>query len=71
MAETRNSAVLRNFVAFCEANPGLRFWQALRAWAAAPFILISTHGPHDVVPSSFGLQDLKMVDTFYREGRDQ
>jgi hypothetical protein len=39
--KTRNSEVLKAFVAYCEANPSQRFWQALLNFSGLPFILIS------------------------------
>jgi len=30
-----------SFLAYCKANPDLRFWQALLNWSRMPFILIS------------------------------
>lgn len=36
---TRNSEVLASFVAYCEAHPDLRFWQALMAWTGKYVIL--------------------------------
>lgn len=56
---TRNSAVLASFVAYCKANPDMRFWQALRNWSKYSFILVSSEPPAD---------DSNMKDTFYWEG---
>lgn len=58
---TRNSEVLASFVAYCEANPELRFWQALRNWSEWSFILVSSETNHADDP------DIK--DTFYWEGK--
>ena len=57
MTETRNSKVLADFVAYCEAHPSERFWQALRNWAEVKYVVVT-----DVK----GFYD---VDTFYWEGR--
>jgi hypothetical protein len=38
---TRNSETLASFVAYCEASPDLRFWQALANWAGWHIILAS------------------------------
>lgn len=39
--ENKNANTLKSFVAFCEANPSLRFWQALRAWCGKSFVLVA------------------------------
>ena len=31
--KTRNSETLADFVSYCESNPEMRFWQALRNWS--------------------------------------
>jgi len=31
----KNEKVLKDFTKFCEANPNLRFWQALYDWVGA------------------------------------
>jgi hypothetical protein len=38
-SKTRNSRVLASFVAYCEAHPHERFWQALRNWSGYHLIL--------------------------------
>jgi hypothetical protein len=43
--KTRNSEVLADFVAYCKAHPQERFWQALRNWVGASFVLVSSFGP--------------------------
>jgi len=58
----KNEATLKSFVEFCQANPQLRFWQALRSWCGKPFVLVA--------------QDRNLMngevegveDTFYWEG---
>ena len=57
---TRNEFVLKQFVAFCEANPELRFWQALRTFSGANFILVA-----DRIKDGGPVQ---WEDTFYWEG---
>jgi hypothetical protein len=57
---SRNSEVLEDFVAYCKAQPDLRFWQALSAWSKVPYILAS---------NTNGIEGTE--DTFYWEGRDQ
>lgn len=60
----KNSIVLKQFVAFCEANPELRFWQALRTFCGANFVLVSYAG--SVYTGDKGLED-----TYYWEGIDK
>lgn len=57
----RNSEVLASFVAYCEAHPEWRFWQALRNWSGQSFILVSEESNHADNP------DIR--DTFYWEGK--
>lgn len=52
-----NEDVLREFAAYCEANPEQRFWQALRNWSGASFVLVR-------FPESE-----EAVDTFYWTGK--
>jgi len=33
-----NEKTLKSFVEYCEKNPELRFWQALRNWSGYSFI---------------------------------
>jgi hypothetical protein len=56
---TRNSDTLADFVAYCEAHPTERFWQALRNWCGRNFIFVSEQSL-----SSSGADD-----TFYWEDR--
>lgn len=49
---------LKSFVAYCEAHPQLRFWQALRNWSGWNFVFVSD--------KSGGLD---LLDTFYMKGR--
>ena len=37
--ENKNSKQLDSFIKYCEENPNLRFWQALRNWSGKAFIL--------------------------------
>ena len=55
--DSRNAKTLASFVAYCNANPGLRFWQALRNWSGFPFIFAGYK------------QDEITFDTFNFEGR--
>jgi hypothetical protein len=38
---TRNEEPLQSFSAFCQANPDLRFWQALRAWSGYGAVFVA------------------------------
>lgn len=58
----KNAETLKSFVAFCEANPSLRFWQALRAWCGASFVCVADD--RNLMSEEFeGVRD-----TFYWEG---
>lgn len=57
---TRNSALLAEFVAYCQQYPQFRFWQALRNWSGAGFIFYA--GPLAYKDGS--------IDTFHWETRD-
>ena len=61
LIETRNSAVLAEFVAYCEAHPDQRFWQALKNWSGYSDI----EGVIDGNP----LTPIRRIDTFFIEGR--
>lgn len=52
----RNSEVLADFVAYCEAHPDDRFWQALRNWAGVGYVIV---------------QGMPPQDTFYWEGKKE
>jgi len=66
---SRNSKVLASFVAYCEAHPDERFWQALRNWSEYSFILASAFPPYEMELSE-SRQGL-VVGTFYWEGRQE
>ena len=36
-----NKETLADFVAYCEAHPSERFWQAIRNWSGHNFVLVS------------------------------
>ena len=59
----RNQETLESFAAFCQANPSMRFWQALLCWSGQSYILFS-HFPPKQIKDNVGLED-----TFYREGK--
>ena len=59
--KTRNSVTLASFVKYCENNPELRFWQALKNWSEYNFIFGS---------KSMHFDDFKNLhDTYGDEGR--
>ena len=43
--QNRNQKVLASFVAYCEAYPQLRFWQALLNWSRQKYIFVATEQP--------------------------
>lgn len=59
--ETRNSEVLAQFVAYCQAHPTERFWQALRNWVGCGFVYVSNRLTGDSM----------CADTFYWEERNK
>ena len=60
MLTTRNSKALRSFVEYCESQPELRFWQALRNWSRYYAIMAIEVN---------GAEHRTTHDTFYMEGR--
>lgn len=74
-SSSRNSALLKSFVAYCILHPEERFWQALRNWAGADFICTSALPPmYFEQPKVYDRLDqlipMELRDTFYWEGRD-
>ena len=61
--DSKNEKTLASFVAYCKANPGLRFWQALRNWSGFNFVCVRTSPPWDDWGSN-------CVDTFEWKGRN-
>lgn len=55
----KNSELLKSFVAYCEAHPNERFWQALRNWCGWSFVWVSEYSNLDAEPI--------LTDTFYWE----
>ena len=72
--ETRNSKTLASFVAYCNAHPQLRFWQALVSWSGLPFIATSSHPPAFVYAETrvYGqhTERVEINDTYNWEGRN-
>ena len=58
MAAASGVVLAREFLAFCEAHPELRFWQALLAWSGQGFIWA-------------GPDDASRDDTFYWRVKDR
>lgn len=56
---TRNSETLADFVAYCEAHPDERFWQALKNWSG-----------YDAI-AACQIKPRVLNDTFYWEGRNR
>lgn len=68
--ETRNSKVLKDFVAYCEAHKDQRFWQALRNWSGYPFIFAGMTQPNPSLEDDCFDPYTDLIDTFYWEGKD-
>lgn len=58
----KNKATLKAFITFCEANPELRFWQALREFCGANYILFVDDIDHETGEVRI------WKDTFYLDG---
>lgn len=58
---SKNMAVLLDFVEYCKAHPQERFWQALRNWSGHNFIFAAKLIPADITA--------ECQDTFYWEGK--
>lgn len=73
----KNKKVLDSFIKYCEENPELRFWQALRNWSFYDFIYGGKRSPFHTVRDKYGLlrtitpeQFIEgLEDTFYKEGK--
>jgi hypothetical protein len=61
---TRNSELLESFTKFCQDNPDMRFWQALRNWCGWSFVFLSNADTDAFVPR---VDSFKLVDTYYWE----
>lgn len=64
---TRNSKLLASFVKYCESNPELRFWQALRNWSGFPFVYVSNTTDIEIPPEI----NTFIKDTFYFEEKNK
>ena len=63
MADNENEEVLASLVAYCKANPTMRFWQALRNWSGYSFVFVSDAGYGTLT------RDKELKDTFYWTGK--
>jgi hypothetical protein len=63
---SKNKEVLEDFVKYCNDNPELRFWQALRNWSDFNFI-----GVNNSSTFGEGVFSNGWVDTFYLKGKDR
>ena len=61
----RNGKVLADFVKYATSHPRQRFWQLLRNWSGASYILFSR-----AMPESCDIGSNEEVDTFYWEGKE-
>lgn len=60
----KSKKVLNSFIKYCEKNPDLRFWQALRNWSKYEFILGATKNNKKI--KSDNIQEMyDLEDTFY------
>ena len=72
--EEKNFRVAYEFYCYCRSHPELRFWQALRAWSEAPFILYSSHFDVDMFDEKWrekNKKTLDVADTFYWSKRKE
>ena len=66
----RSQPVLDDFVAYCKANPNLRFWQALNAWSGKGVLLVDLENLTN--NDWLRLNDFPGVkEPFYFEGKDR
>ena len=66
LTSSKNGKVLQSFIDYCVAHPDYRFWQALRNWSSAAFILASGVPLYEIHMPTAGV----VKDTFYWEGRN-
>lgn len=63
---TRNSKLLQEFSEYCNSNTDQRFWQALRNWSGADYIMCCNGDEFDVRTAD----DMGMKDTYYWENKN-
>lgn len=66
---TRNSELLASFVAYCEAHPDERFWQALRNWCGK-YIILASKPPIRYDSNAVAWRPEEIRDPFSWEGED-
>lgn len=66
----KSEKLLDSFCEYCVDHPDERFWQALRNWSEAEFILAVGVVEHSCYKAT---DEIKIVnhDTFYRNGRNK
>jgi hypothetical protein len=65
--KSKNKETLKDFTKFCENNPTLRFWQALRVWSQFNFIYVTNNDLFD----TFSRDKITLQDTYYFEGKNK
>jgi hypothetical protein len=68
----KNSKQLKSFIEFCKKHPEQRFWQALRNWAKADYVLISNMFDVDMFDDKWLAEhpDFDIYDTFHETGKN-
>lgn len=61
----KNKKLLKEFLAYCQAHPQQRFWQALRNWSRVAYVYAGDNNLDATDYCEGGL-----VDTFYWEGKN-
>ena len=69
MSRTRNNEVLQSFVDYCNANPELRFWQALKNWSGYRFIFSSNIPIYELHADEYASSNPLILDTYNWEGK--
>jgi len=65
MKNSKNIALLNDFIHYCISHPEERFWQALRNWSGSPYVFVG--GQVEFDPKG----RFEYEDTFYFEGKDK
>jgi len=66
MLKSKNETLLKDFIKYCEANPEMRFWQALRNWAKLESLIAAVFKFN----RKGEVQLLSWRDTFYWEEKN-
>lgn len=69
---SKNSKQLNSFTKYCKKHPEERFWQCLRNWDKAGFILRSNVFDIDMFDNVWveSHPEFDIKDTFYKDGLD-